>query len=58
VISQAENLDDLRARLDCTRWPDELPGAEWSYGVPLGYVEDLAERWRTSFDWRKVEAPA
>ena len=51
-----EDLDDLAARLEHTRWPDELPGAEWSYGVPLGYVKDLAEFWRTSFDWRKVEA--
>ncbi len=51
-----EDLDDLIDRLERTRWPDELPGAEWSYGVPVGYVRDLAERWRTSFDWRKVEA--
>jgi epoxide hydrolase len=51
-----EDLDDLTDRLERTRWPDELPGAEWSYGVPLAYVQDLAEHWRTSFDWRKVEA--
>ncbi len=51
-----ENLDALKARLERTRWPDELPGAEWSYGVTLGYVKDLAERWQTSFDWQKVEA--
>jgi epoxide hydrolase len=50
------DLDDLMARLERTRWPDELPGGEWSYGVPLDYVKGLAERWRTSFDWRKVEA--
>ena len=36
-IPQAD-LDDLQERLARTRWPDELPGAEWSYGVPLGYV--------------------
>jgi epoxide hydrolase len=50
------DLDDLQARLERTRWPDELPGAGWDYGVPLGYVQDLTDRWRTSFDWRKVEA--
>ncbi|WP_461086475.1 epoxide hydrolase N-terminal domain-containing protein [Streptomyces deserti] len=28
-------LDGLYARLDLTtRWPDELPGVGWSYGVP------------------------
>jgi pimeloyl-ACP methyl ester carboxylesterase len=54
-IPQAD-LDDLQRRLERTRWPDELPGTEWSYGAPVGYVKDLVERWRSSFDWRKVEA--
>jgi pimeloyl-ACP methyl ester carboxylesterase len=54
-IPQAD-LDDLQDRLDRTRWPDELPGAGWDYGVTLDYVKELAERWRSSFDWRKVEA--
>jgi epoxide hydrolase len=49
-------LDDLHERLARTRWPDELPGVDWSYGVPLGYVKDLAEYWRTRYDWREHEA--
>jgi pimeloyl-ACP methyl ester carboxylesterase len=53
-IPQAE-LDDLRDRLDGTRWPDESPEAGWKRGVPLGYLQDLAEYWRTGFDWRKHE---
>jgi pimeloyl-ACP methyl ester carboxylesterase len=51
-----EELDDLRERLARTRWPDELPGVGWSYGVALEYVKEMAEHWRTSFDWRKQEA--
>src|SRR5215217_2587717 len=54
-IPQAD-LDDLRDRLARTRWPDELPGVGWSYGVPLGYLKELAEYWRTSYDWRTWEA--
>jgi pimeloyl-ACP methyl ester carboxylesterase len=54
-IPQAE-LDDLRDRLARTRWPDELPGVGWSRGVPLGYLRELAEHWRTSYDWREHEA--
>jgi epoxide hydrolase len=50
------DLDDLRDRLARTRWPAELPGVGWSRGVPLDYLKDLAEYWRTSFDWRKQEA--
>lgn len=54
-IPQAQ-LDDLFARLASTRWPDELPGVGWSRGVPLGYLKELAEYWRITFDWRAQEA--
>jgi microsomal epoxide hydrolase len=50
------DLDDLAARLAGTRWPDELPGAGWDYGVPLSYLRELAEYWRTGYDWRAREA--
>lgn len=50
------DLDDLQARLARVRWPDELPGVEWQYGVPLPYVQQLVEHWRTRFDWRAYEA--
>jgi pimeloyl-ACP methyl ester carboxylesterase len=49
-------LDDLRARLDRTRWPDELPGVGWAYGVPLDYLRGLADYWRNCYDWRTAEA--
>ncbi|WP_433295713.1 epoxide hydrolase family protein [Actinoplanes sp. CA-030573] len=50
------DLDDLYDRLDRTRWPDEIPGAGWDYGVPGRYVRELAERWRHGYDWRRTEA--
>jgi hypothetical protein len=50
------DLDDLRRRLGQVRWPDELPGVDWSYGVPGGYVRELVEYWRTGYDWRAQEA--
>ncbi|MFC5818826.1 epoxide hydrolase family protein [Nonomuraea harbinensis] len=54
-VPQAD-LDDLRERLARTRWPDELDGAGWSYGVPVPYARALAEYWRTGYDWRAHEA--
>lgn len=48
-------LSDLRERLARTRWPDEVGGAGWDYGTPLGYLRELVEHWRTRFDWRSVE---
>ena len=50
-----EDLDDLRARLTRTRWPDQLPGAGWDYGIPLEVVRELAEYWRDGYDWRVHE---
>jgi pimeloyl-ACP methyl ester carboxylesterase len=49
-------IENLRDRLAATRWPDELPGVGWSYGVALDFVKDMTEYWRASFDWRKQEA--
>ncbi|MDX3005473.1 epoxide hydrolase [Kribbella solani] len=49
-------LDDLRRRLDLVRWPSELPGAAWSRGVPLAYLQDLVAYWRDEYDWRTAEA--
>jgi pimeloyl-ACP methyl ester carboxylesterase len=53
-IPQAQ-LDDLHRRLDATRWPDELPGVGWSYGIPAGYLKELTAYWRESYDWRAHE---
>jgi epoxide hydrolase len=49
-------LDDLEDRLARTRWPNELPGVDWSRGVALGYLQELADYWRTQYDWRQHEA--
>lgn len=54
-IPQAD-LDDLRERLARTRWPDELSGVGWSYGIPVTYARELADYWRSGFDWRAQEA--
>src|SRR5688500_4873149 len=44
-------LEDLRRRLDHVRWPDDGPG-----GLALSSARALAERWRSSYDWRAHEA--
>jgi epoxide hydrolase len=54
-ISQAD-LDDLRNRLAAARWPDELAGVGRGRGIPLDELRDLAEYWRTGYDWRAAEA--
>src|SRR5690606_6158031 len=48
-IPQAD-LDDLRTRLAQTRWPHPVPGrddrTDFSRGIPLAYLQELAEYWR------------
>ncbi len=50
-----EILDDLRARLARTRWPDQVDRAGWDYGADLSYLRELVQYWLTGFDWRKQE---
>ena len=55
AIPQA-TLDDLRERLARTRWTDEVEGSGWTYGVSLGYMQELVDYWQQSYDWRIHEA--
>ena len=38
AVSDAD-LEDLQRRLAATRWPDEVEGVAWEYGIPLGTVK-------------------
>ena len=49
-------IDDLRARLALTRFPDQAPGEPWAYGTDVAYLRELVAYWRDGFDWRAQEA--
>ena len=49
-------LVDLKARLERTRLPGQIPGSGWEYGSDREYMADLLEYWRTRYDWRQHEA--
>src|ERR687885_2386424 len=51
-----EELDDLRQRILATRWPEKEPVTDFSQGVQLATMQELARYWATEYDWRKVEA--
>jgi pimeloyl-ACP methyl ester carboxylesterase len=55
AISEAA-LDDLKARLANTRFPDKETVEDWEQGIPLAYVRELTDYWRESYDWRRCEA--
>lgn len=48
-------LDDLRRRLRATRWPEAATVADWSQGIPLDYVREVAAYWADRYDWRARE---
>lgn len=54
-VPQAQ-LNDLKARIDLTRWPDRETVDDWSQGTPLAALQDLMAYWRDGYDWRRCEA--
>jgi pimeloyl-ACP methyl ester carboxylesterase len=52
----AAELEDLRARLRATRWPDAPQDAGWSLGTDLDYLRELVAYWADGFDWPVHEA--
>jgi len=53
-IPQTE-IDDLHERLARVRWPAEVPGVGSTRGIGADRLRELAEYWRSGFDWRAQE---
>ena len=51
-----QQLSDLKARLEMTRWPDKETPEDWTQGIPLEYMKDVHDYWLNSYDWKKREA--
>jgi pimeloyl-ACP methyl ester carboxylesterase len=56
VQEPQEALDDLRARIAGTRWPEKETVDDQSQGPQLATVQKLARYWLDEYDWRKCEA--
>jgi Epoxide hydrolase N terminus len=50
-----EELDDLRRRIQATRWPEKETVADASQGVQLATLQELARYWATDYDLRRCE---
>jgi pimeloyl-ACP methyl ester carboxylesterase len=48
-------LDDLKARLRKTRWPEAEVVADWSQGTPLKWIKEVCKYWAEEYDWRSRE---
>jgi pimeloyl-ACP methyl ester carboxylesterase len=56
VEARKAELNELRRRVNATRWPERETVTDASQGVQLATMEKLARYWATEYDWRKVEA--
>jgi pimeloyl-ACP methyl ester carboxylesterase len=54
AVPQGE-LDDLKRRLDATRWPDAGTVKDDSQGPQIASVRTLVDYWRDHYDWRRLE---
>ncbi|MBF6131842.1 epoxide hydrolase [Nocardia otitidiscaviarum] len=50
------DLDDLHDRLARARYAQHVPGTGPERGIPVDDLRELADYWRTGFDWRAQEA--
>jgi pimeloyl-ACP methyl ester carboxylesterase len=52
----AADVDDLRRRIEATRWPERETVDDDSQGIRLAVMQDLARYWATEYDWSRCEA--
>lgn len=50
------DLQDLRRRVQATRWPDRELVADESQGLQLAKLQALVNYWGGDYDWRRLEA--
>jgi pimeloyl-ACP methyl ester carboxylesterase len=50
------DLEDLRARILATRWPEKETVTDQSQGPQLATMQALARYWASEYDWRRCEA--
>jgi pimeloyl-ACP methyl ester carboxylesterase len=55
IETPQSDLDDLRARIVATRFPEKETVEDLSQGPPLATMQALARYWATEYDWRKCE---
>jgi len=51
-----EKIEDLRRRIEATRWPSKELVEDRSQGVQLATVQELARYWASDYDFGRVEA--
>jgi len=56
VDIREEELVDLRRRIEATRWPSKELVDDWSQGVRLAMLRELARYWSEEYDFGRIES--
>lgn len=51
-----DEVAELHARLERTRWPEEETEPGWEQGPPLVEMRRLVDHWRDGYDWERFAA--
>jgi pimeloyl-ACP methyl ester carboxylesterase len=51
-----DDIDDLKRRLQSTRFPDAETPDDWSQGIPLSYMKEVNEYWLNEYDWQNRQS--
>ena len=55
IIIRDEMTDDLKRRIQETRWPHAAAPVNWEDGTSLVFIQSLLGYWASGFDWRTME---
>ena len=50
-----EQIDNLRGRIEATRWPTSELVQDASQGIQLGFLKELARYWAEDYDFGRLE---
>ena len=55
IATPSVMLDDLRQRLESTRFADQIDDSGWDLGTDTSYLRRLVDHWRNDYDWQATE---
>jgi pimeloyl-ACP methyl ester carboxylesterase len=55
AVFPADDIADLRCRIEATRWPEKETVSDASQGVQLETMQELARYWVSDYDFGRVE---
>jgi hypothetical protein len=55
VETSQEQIDNLRRRIEATRWPTTELVQDASQGIQLAFLQELARYWAEDYDFGRLE---